>query len=476
MALTFELKKESTLAVDLNNESGIHVLGGYTPAVATPRGDGTLPDYVTEIVPVHIKPTSDDNMAALVQGIVSAQKAAAEYWVDPTQGVEVWLHQQLTAESGERRALVRSIHFAWDPQVGGVMDGPPDITEGRHATLTIVRHPYWERQAHRSFIAGTPSAAAAVMWDYYGAGTVVGDVGARIDELRWQCNTNGQTLDKIWIGFRSAKHGTVANFVPIWECEDGTNVGARASDDAASETNLASPGGGSGVYVDGTPSGDDTWEKYFDIQLANVTANHTDNFGRFLWLLRCKCEGADTYQIRLRFGYNAMLDGDYRSGPIKQITHTDWNFVEMGEQAIPLLDLNSFSVLGGTQELTWTVQVWAKRLAGGAGSGIFFDCFCPIPIDEGYFFSDDCDGVYQYPVRFGETPKGRYVSVTATTGSRYSKIPPPSAFAFRLPIGTGQAVAAYQRASESVLTDAVDFANSNTGRFFECWTALRGAE
>jgi len=129
-------------------------------------GDGSIPEYITEAIPVVLNGSSDDNFAAYLQTFALLQKEAAEYWVDQQQATPVWYHEKLGAETGERRALVKSLGLALAEETGSLKAGSPTTAAGKKATLFVERHPYWERTTARIFPNATPSAAAAVAYDY----------------------------------------------------------------------------------------------------------------------------------------------------------------------------------------------------------------------------------------------------------------------------------------------------------------------
>ncbi len=141
MATIFKLY-DGTNTVDFVTDAGWHLLRDYAPQVVTPSGDGTIPPYVREEIPVRVKGTSADNLASVLQTLHLLQKEAAEYCMDPTQATIVWLHGKLNAETGERRVLVKSVELIL---AGNPYATRPDFRDnGVRGTLIVERHPYWE--------------------------------------------------------------------------------------------------------------------------------------------------------------------------------------------------------------------------------------------------------------------------------------------------------------------------------------------
>jgi len=110
MAVTFTLG-DGTTTIDLTDITENIALDetAYVPVVATPTGDGSIPPYVTETLPVRIISATYDGYATLMQNLHALQKRAAEYWVDQQQATPVWLTCKLDGETTGRRALVKAV-------------------------------------------------------------------------------------------------------------------------------------------------------------------------------------------------------------------------------------------------------------------------------------------------------------------------------------------------------------------------------
>lgn len=324
---------------------------------------------------------------------------------------------------------------------------------------------------------GTRKAGASMIYDYTAAGSsvaahdIVGDVGARIEEfqLKMSAGTNG--FYDAWMGIRTAgKHGTLANFAHIWECENGANT-ARSSD----AVDALCSGGNT---VEGTPSAGDTWEEYFMITLANAgvaAGDEDDNFGNFLWLLRTKVDAGCTFEVQLRFGYSSFADAEFVRGPIVEVTSTSYKYFALGLQSIPLIDRQTFAHVSAAEQSTFAIQVFARRTAGS--DKIYFDCLCPLPIDEGFLMFDSAGGatVADY-IRFSEAPNGKVGMTTSiAAATNYIHQLPVYEQRFRLPPGDGRMYIVAQ-ASASTLTDIMTLNSSDVGKYYERWAALRGAE
>ena len=466
MAIVHKLRYDST-DLDLNDTStGIGVEPGWVPVEAMPTGDGTIPPYVQERIPVLIDASSGDNLASQRQTLAYYQKLAAEYWVDPTQDTPVWYHIKLDDETGERRALVKSIEFQPAQSYIDIGMGSPAHVKG---TLIIERHPYWERTAAVNMNDASPSAAASVSYDYTNVADIVGDVGARVERLRLGGSPD---VDRFWVGIRSAnKHGTVANFGLVWECEDGAN------DTDATDTVDATASGGNMVRVSesGVDWDDGDFHRCLHVTLAQgVGANYEEQFGNFLWLLRAKTGSSTTWEVELRFGY-FPADGVPRERV--EVDNSSWDFYEMGLCTIPLRNLHShpYDTWPSSVDGNFRFEIYARRTSGSGDLDL--DCVCPIPVDEGFLHISGASMASVGDVAEVCTSPEDETKVFSCQGTAsWIASPAHGAMNFYLPPGDGLMIIACARASSSVLTDAVSVNASNYGRFYPRWLSLRGAE
>lgn len=468
MALTFKFRYDTT---DLNLQAGTSGLQlaqrGWLPQVPT-YTPGREPPLISETMRLNAERDTTDNLAASIQALNLFQKYAAEYYVDPFYSNEVWLHSQMTDETSARRAAVRSIEYSWgDSQFGGVAS-----TQNLVALNTVVvRSPAWENPSAFQLPSVTPSAAVSVKYDYTNAGAspIAGTMPARVGVFQITNNDINATLDRFWIGLRSAnKHGDLADFETVWECEDGTN--------AATGSDVADGGASGGFKVVGTPSASDTWERVFTISLSDVvalSADYVDNFGRFMWLLREEVSSSSTFQIQLRWGYSGLINDEFVQGEIFEVDNTDWDVLVMGTQSIPLNDMR---VLRGLESLEggYEIQVWMKRTS--ASGTISFDCLAPVPVDEGYLVLENCDIAYEEYVLLGFDPFGRSQALSFNTAGTqklaFTEIETPF---FQLPVGEGNMIIVAARNLQQIYDDGIILGGATAqNSAYERWMDLRG--
>lgn len=468
MASIFKLKRDATELNLLAAAGAGWRVTAWNPQVsqATP---GRLPPPVTETMDAIVDRSSDDNLAASFQDMNDMRMGAPRYIGDRTEEHPVWLHCKMDNETGERRALVREITLT---PMSAVVDSTGLGADSKaKVRMTIVRE-IWEGTTQIALPSASPAAAASVIYDHTSAVDVVGDAPARIALTR----IASSVLEEIWIGARSAnKHGTLANFVNIWECELGT----LGTDAALGADATASPGGGGNTCVVITP-GTATWAKRLTIYLSDVTANSADNFGNFLWLLRAKTDALTNWEAQLRFGYKSGSDESFVEGHIHKLSGfakgNNYAYLESGISPLPLLNIQAELMSVGEDENN-AIQVWARRTIG---TGVLrLDCLCPVPIDESFMSIKNLEpaGMSGF-IRYGTTPQDHdYVmSLEAMLGgdNRGARSSPVND-GLRLPVGDGRLIIVYSR-DYSILSDAININTDESPGYFPRWHTLRGSE
>ena len=455
----------------------------WKPVVAPSNYDGSTPPVV-EAMDCMVERTTDDLLATSIQAMDEYAYWADAYMRDRAAIDPVWWHSQMTGETGQVRAMVRRISRNWQSLRTDVKCEP-----GEHKArvrLQIEREPWWEAIATRDLPLWAPAAGLSFIYDYTAAGfavlahDIVGDVPARIQAMGLQ--TTGGTLDRIWMGLRSANKDPavgatrLTNFINIWECENGLNQAV------AVDVNTGATASG-GWVVRYTPAAPPAWEKVFAIQVSDISVNTQDQMGRFLWLLRIITSAGGTFDVQLRFGYTQTPDANLIRSKTVQTTNVAFDFLEMGEQEFPFRNprVLPYSLLPSVYEGHCEIQVWARRTAG-AGT-IDFDCFCPVPMDEGYYICKDANMAGAAFVFIGEAPETGMQTLTYNTVTFHGEsINAQSYKNFRLPPGDGRCITVIARATSSVIADGVIFngalwgAGSDQGKYYERWASLRGGE
>lgn len=467
---TIKFTRTGDSDLSLISTSGIEIeWNTWAPRIAEPG------QYVRDTFKAIVHGSSADNLASTLQSLRAYQRRAEEYHRQAnTTGDPVWLQAQTDNETGARRCHVRRIQWRALQYPGDGLTFGTNKDDVIRIEITI-EHGVWERTATRTMATGSSLSGACITYDPTDTASpydTAGDDPARVNFFQI---TAGAAIDRVWIGARSSiLHDELADFEPIWELEDGTNNGALSSDDTTTETNLASPGGGSGAYVHTTSSSNDVWERALSITMADAVTHsspneeYNSNLGQFLWMLRSKVS-AGTYQVHLRFGYTGMEQNNmYRTDPV-EITHTNWDYTAVDVVDIPFgaeyINPNLWTLLDDLE-----IEVWVKRTDGSGD--IELDCLVPLPIDEGYLIAENLsltatDLMYRY-----ESADGN-VRVLGYDGTSFSTDAVFDEEAFALPVGDARYYIIIARASQSVLTDDIAVANST---FYERWSLMRGGE
>ena len=210
MALQISLVVKSDLGSDiktlsfLNNTAGFTLVhNGYAPGMA-------LEGVVSDVLTVKATGTSNDDLAGHLQALEEYFQRAR--WSNESpERYDVWLRVQQTSESGARKALV----------VGGAHGDKvnfyshPGMTRNKLVNYPVVidRLPIWEDDVAFNLDIQDISSVGGK-----GGLTITpGDVPCRIAQTRLT-GVSAAALTEYWWGFRSARFGTVANFVSPWEC------------------------------------------------------------------------------------------------------------------------------------------------------------------------------------------------------------------------------------------------------------------
>ncbi len=449
---------------------------------------GRIPPYVVENMPIRLTGASQDDMAATMQSLHAMAEGAARYWSDRTESTPVWLHAKLVEETGERRALVRSIQFRFADDWYSEEAKWADLA----GTLVIERHPYWEAVTPVTLPEATLVGAAADVYDYTAtpAGDVPGDAGGRLAPLSlatfgsaWP---EGGALDRIWIGLRSRqKHpGWFGYFTPVWECENPRATLGTSATRVADTT--ASPGEAGDTLVRVTP-GTATLAKRLRIRLSDIigsSATHSAEFGLFAWLLRARVS-TGSWRVHLRYGHYHWLDGRFVRGPEFDVSNTNWDIYHAGVRSIPLAAERGAGKYGGLALEnrgygSYTVEVWAERTSGSGTLDL--DCLCLVPVDEGFAF---LSGAALYSVEGGpavcwlDTSPADEVSsasfgdlaVRGLTGRAVV-----SAQNLYLPPGEGCMVIVYARTGGSALGETLVVGHGGSAIYYPRYLSLRGAK
>jgi hypothetical protein len=380
----------------------------------------------------------------------------------------------MDGETGERRALVRSIEIQYKPEWFGAGKSTLNIP----LALVIEREPYWENPTAVSLPATSPSAAACVVYDHTSGVSqdIVGDVGARIRYFELLTSPN-DFVNTIWMGIRSAnKHGAtgISNFVNIWECEDGVN-----KPDATDTVDSTASGGNRVTVAESTVDWDDgDFHPCLFWKLQDVTANPGDQFGKFLWMLRAKCT-AGTWEIRLGFSLGITV---HQMSPPRDIqkdiveVNTSWNFYEMGVMPISLRNIQAITSTdrATSAENYYLVTIWARRTSGTGD--LHLDCSCPVPVDEGFIKIQGPSQFYDETIMIGHAPQGIKQALGFTSPLYSQPYELKSLENFILPLGDGRIYCIYSHSTAHDITAPIFFNPSNVGKYYERWLSLRGSE
>jgi len=466
MASVFKLRRN---AVDVDFLQGLNSgwrTEQWIPRVAQITGN-RMPPLVTETIDLLADATSHNALATDFQDLDNYRWLAREYIKDRTQQHPVWLHAKTDDETGERRALVHDIEMNWRSEE--VDDHGEWITDRDTARIraNIVRGPFWEDTTANTKTSDTSMSILGGVYDYSGT-DVAGDAPARINALTISTDAN---LGQAWLGFRSAnKHGTLANFEPLWECEDGTGF----TDTAVTTDATASPGGGGNTKQQCDFATTATWAPRVIWTLSDISANESDQYGRFVVLLRAKVAVGTTVEVKLGSGYIQSQVFN----KIVQISNDDWAMYNLGYLDIPARDLHAFPTANYADSFDSNAYIYisARRTAG---TTLDLDCIVLIPADELFIYVPDLYNINSGSNYYGviaQAPENEWAAIMwedAVTDN-IQMISPVAVSGFGVPVGDGRMYGCFatRTSAENTYDDLYNASLSLIPR----WYNLRGSE
>jgi hypothetical protein len=460
MADVLELARHDDAAADvdslslLNFTSGINLAdNGWQQAIA---GDNDA--SVVESLSLFIRGATHDALATNLQAL-DLKIRQVGFYHNKIEKYAVWLRVKLTGETGGREALIlsakRSPAPLWSYEVRNPIEGNYYLLK---YTLALTRMPYWEDP---TFTTGWTSTSMSSVGGTYTYGAVTGDVPPRMYNTQIQTDGVSGTGsgNKIWMGFRSPRFGTIANFLPTWSLRKGA---AFDADTTGGTTNSHSEAKDGKITIT-TFATVATMLRRVTIRVSDVTSNYSDQRGTYLVLLRAALSTSGVVRARLADGLYSSPK--FNTRPRVLINATNFKMYEMGTVQIPSPARYSTKDLAPT----YALAIEAERISGSAA--LWLDTVILIPIDEALMTVDMGD--------FDATQAGFVFVSDLPDGSKagFYQFSTPIAIATPrltagIPVGaSGLIVFAAQRSTVSVLADTHTVDIHAVRR----WVTLRGA-
>jgi len=457
---TLELVKRDDFASDQDTLDLLGYTDGFNLAMKgwNPGIDDDESETTPEAFQILIQATDDDDLASIFQGLKEKRKEAKRYF----SGVDkygIWIRAQLKNETYARQALTRRLAYNWNQS-----PIQPNRLNLPGFTLGLDRFP-WEDTTNTPFSGSSVNLIGGT----FSFSSNVGDMPARLARVMFKgVNGGGGPLYRFWMGFRSGRFGTAANFKTYWPLRLATSYD---TDTTGGTTNVdATAKDGYKTITTFTSDNSMKWRAYCLVN--DMTANPNDQRGRFLVLLRAKKTYAgDTVRARLISGYYGGSATPRRFGRV-EIESTSWQFYEMGTVTLPPAGL-----LGGSELMINAMLGIEAESLGTPGGDLEMDCFVLIPTEEGHVYAEAPGGVVQYDSGY-EKPLVVYTRPNGKTEAWwFQAATSPAATATPqvgrgLPVGSGIAVVAGERFGSTVKADVIDISVD----VYQRWESLRGAE
>lgn len=372
----------------------------WSPVISYDGGD------VVESIPCALEASSDDDMAAAVQALHRIQENVRYYVNEPSSQhtQETWLEWSMLDESSTyapRRRLVKAMDAAFDSGQWFTC-GEGNLAQELRMVLTLRCTGWWESTSNDSPLDTT---LTTTLMEAIAMPGLVGDAPGRLSNITLR-GTAGPGVDHVfgaYVAFRSEKrHGTLANFVPVWELEDGTANGA--------DTSSVARAGASGGNVMATDfSALATFSARVYIEFDDVTANFSDNYGRFVVLYRGQVDAATTsctVRVDLRPATATIVSADPTVNGVAFTVDNDstWRVYDTG-LVVQLPPSATHTIMDINELYGFTVSASRESVAGT----LYSDCLVLVPIDEYMLY-------YKFPdVRTVGAP-GEYVQTRFYVG------------------------------------------------------------
>ncbi len=376
---------------------------------------------VVESIPCVLEAATDDAMAAQVRALHRIQENVRYYVNEPSSQhtQETWLEWQMLDESSTyapRRRLVKAMEVAFDSGAWFTC-GEGNLAPEVRLVLTLRCAGWWEGDGQSPF----DTTLTTTLMEAIAFPGLRGDAPGRVERI-WLRGTAGPGMDNVYgayVACRSEKrHGTLANFVPVWELELGTANGADTSVVAR-----AGASGGNVMATDFTALA--TMSPRVYLEFTDVTANFSDNYGRYVVLYRGQVDAATTscvVQVDL-LPASATIVGPEPlvEGVAFRVTNdTTWQIFDTG-LVVQLPPSGTHTIMDINELYGFTVNASRESVAGT----LYSDCLILVPVDEYMLYyrlpnirTVSAPGEY-VATRFFVGPDGSTGVYQSTSGSNY---------------------------------------------------------
>lgn len=427
--------------------------GGFTPTNWVQAIANEDDSSVSEVITLKIEGSSQDNLSSLVQSLDNKIKQA-NWHSDLSERYGVWLRAKMGNESLARQAMV--IKARRSPVVP-LFDAPAGANNiARAYQLGLDRTPWWEYAypyPSTTNITGLSTLGGASTL----AETIRGDVNARLVRLTIS-PVGDAVLGKFWLGWKTNRFGSSANFVPVWP----VRLGDESTDTSATADATAYDGN----RITCTFATDATLVRRSLIFVGQVTANYQDQRGGYSVLMRAKMSDASVARARISHAYNVNVAQTLNSRQV--ISGTNWKLYEMGDVFIP-----SPKGLSGLSLYNYTIQLEAERVSGSGD--LHVDCYVFIPVDDASVRVDTETNLSSTnTLRVYQKADERVEALAMTGDILVIHSPNVSSRGWSLPSNDSSPVLIF--AAQSTATQDKDWTADLTYTYTPRWATLRGSE
>lgn len=427
---------------------------GWRQATPTQQGQDTVDDVITLLM----NGGNDNALATALQSIDTKVKQT-QWAQDPLNPIGVWLRSRLSTETNTRQAFIKELRR------GELSTTDPLAYNSvlQQYSLGVTRMPVWENTS-ASTLGGSKITGNGGKVSY----TIAGDAHARVAIAQATSDVN---ITDLWYGVKSDRYGvTPANFVPFWPLYQSK---VTAADIATASDSTAQ----AGTRIQCDFSALATMRNISSPIISDITANYSDQRGKYNVLLRAMTDPLGDIKVNVRIGVGYRVSTSYRAFsylPRTQIggfaAPSGWVNYPLGVVSLP--PVGGFSTQG-LSKVCLTVQ--AEKTDGTSGS-LYLDGLFLVPAEHNIHIHHNAafsgSGTKSYIMTRPDQKK--YSILYFDTSDYIFDSSPPDDETWSIPSGSG-VIACVAGYSGGIVAAASSVLITPTFTVYPSYSSLRGS-
>lgn len=426
---------------------------GWRQATPTQQGQDSVDDVITLLM----NAGNDNALATALQSIDTKVKQT-QWAQDPLNPVGVWLRSRLGTESNARQSFIKELRR------GELSTTDPLAYNSvlREYQLGVTRMPAWENISP-STVGGSKVSGNGGTVSY----TIGGDAHARVATVKTESDV---IITDLWYGVKSDRYGVnPANFVSFWPLYQSKVT-------AADITTTADSTAQAGTRINCDFSSSTTMRHIASPIVSDVTANYSDQRGKYNVLLRAMTDPLGDLKVNVRIGIGYRVSTTYNAFsylPRQQFggvaAPAGWVNYPLGVVRIP--PVGGFSTQGLSRVC---LSVQAEKVSGTSGA-LYLDGLFLIPAEHNIHISHNAGiGPANATSYIMTRPDQKKYAIAYIVGSDYIEdSTPPDDESWSIPSGSG-VIACVSGLSSGITAAASSVKVTPTFTVYPSYSSLRG--